>query len=60
MIALKLEHGAHMDSGLLYHIYQNLGQGPITLGATSLDRLYNLPLMKKFCPISQEFIYVLF
>ena len=39
MIGLKLKLGTHMDSGLLYHIYQNQGQGPITLGVTPLDRL---------------------
>ena len=50
MIALKLKLGTHIYSGLLYHIYQNQGQGPITLGVTFLDRLYNLPLMKKFFP----------
>ena len=33
-----------MESGLMYHVYQNQGQGPIT----PLDRFYNLPLMKNF------------
>ena len=37
-----------MDFGLLHRVYQNQGQGPITLGVTSLDRFYNLPLMKTF------------
>ena len=36
-----------MDSGLIYRIIQNHGQGPITLGVTAFDRFYNLPLMKK-------------
>ena len=49
MKAIKLKLGIHMESGLLYRVYQNRGQGPITLGVISLDRLYNLPLMKIFC-----------
>ena len=49
MKAIKLKHDRHMDSGLMYCVYQNQGQGPIALGATSLDRFYNLPLMKKNC-----------
>ena len=32
----------------MYHMYQNQGQGPITLRVTSLHRFYNLPLMKNF------------
>ena len=47
--ALKFELGTHMDSGLLYSVYQNQDQGPITLGVTSLDRFYKFPLMKFFC-----------
>ena len=39
----KLKPGIQMDSGLMYCVYQSQGQGPITLGVTSLDRLYNLP-----------------
>ena len=31
---------------LLYHVYQNQGQGPITQGVTSLDRFY---INEKFC-----------
>ena len=55
MIAFKLKLGTHMDSGLLYHIYQNHGQGLITLGVTFLDRLYNVPLIKKnLSSFSQE------
>ena len=49
MKALKLKLGKHMDSGLLYRVYQNQDQGSITLGATSLDRFYKFPLMKNFC-----------
>ena len=49
MKALKLKLGTHMNSGLLYYAYQNQGQGPITLGVTSLDRFYKYPLMKIFC-----------
>ena len=26
----------HLDSGLLYLVYQNQGQGPVNLGVTSL------------------------
>ena len=37
-----------MHSGLMYRVYQNQGQEPITLGVTSLDRFYILPLMKSF------------
>ena len=32
----------------MYHVYQNQGQGPITLRVTSLDMFYNLPFMKIF------------
>ena len=48
MKAVKLKLGTHMDNGLMYKVYHNQGQGPITLGVTSLDRFYNLPLMKSF------------
>ena len=44
----KAETGTHMDSGLLYCVYQNQGQGSITPGVKSLDRFYNLPLMEYF------------
>ena len=47
MKAIKVQLGTHMDSGLMYRISQNHGQGPITLGVTAFDRFYNLPLMKK-------------
>ena len=30
-------------------VYQNQGQGPITIGVKSLDRFYKFPLMKKNC-----------
>ena len=43
----KLKLGTHMPTGLMYRVYQNQGQGPITLGVTSLDRFYNLPFIKK-------------
>ena len=49
MKALKLKLGAHMDSELLYPVYQNQGWGPITLGVTFLDWFYKFQLMKKFC-----------
>ena len=29
-------------------VYRNQGQGSVTLGVTSLDRFYNLLLMKSF------------
>ena len=48
MKAVKLKLGAHMDNGLMYRIYQSQGQELITFGVTSLDRFYNLPLMKSF------------
>ena len=31
MRAIKLKLGTHMDSGLMYHMYQNQGHGPLTL-----------------------------
>ena len=49
MKALKLKLGTRMDSGLLYCVYQNQAQGPITLGVSSLDRFYKFPLTKNFC-----------
>ena len=49
MKAVKLKLGTHMDSGLMYRIYQNQGQGPITLRISLLDTFYNLLLMKNFC-----------
>ena len=45
-VVLKL--GTHMDNGLLYHVYQNQGHGPIAIRITFPDRYYNLPSMKKF------------
>ena len=33
----------------MYCVYQNQGQGPISLGVASIDRFYNFPLMKHFC-----------
>ena len=43
----KLKPGTYMDSGLMYCLYQNQGQGLISLGVKSPDRFYNLLLMKK-------------
>ena len=40
----KLKLVTHMDNGLMYHVYQNQGRGPITLGYI---RFYNLPLMNE-------------
>ena len=48
MKAVKLKLGTNMDNGLMYCVYQKHGQELITLGVTSLDRFYNLPLMKNF------------
>ena len=48
MKAVKLKLGTNMDNGLMYCVYWNQGQGLITLGVTSLDWFYNLPLMKNF------------
>ena len=48
MEAVKLKLGTHMDNELMYPIYWNQGEGPMTLGVTSLDRFYSLPLMKTF------------
>ena len=33
-----------MDSGLMYHVFWNLGQGSITHGLKSLDRFYDAML----------------
>ena len=38
----------YAPSGSMYRVYWNQGQGPITLGVTSFDGFYNLPLLKKF------------
>ena len=48
MKAVKLKLGTHIDNGLMYDVYRNQGQGPITLGVTFLDRFYIIPLMKNF------------
>ena len=40
--------GTHIPSGLLHRVYQNQGQGSIPPGVTSLDRFYNIPLVKNF------------
>ena len=34
----KLKPGTHMESGLMYPVYQNQGQGPLTHVVKSLDR----------------------
>ena len=47
MKAVKLKLGIHMDSGLMYHVYQNEGPGLITLRVTSLDRFYNFAINEK-------------
>ena len=50
---LKLKLGTHMDN-----VYQNQGQGHITLGVSSLDRFCNLPLMKIFVPLFSRTVRV--
>ena len=37
MKAIELKLGKQVASGLMYHVYQNQGQEPITLGVTSID-----------------------
>ena len=60
--AVKMKLSTHMDNGLMYRVYQNQGQGSITLGVTSLYRFYNLLLMKKMshfpknCKVCTELI----
>ena len=51
MKVVKLKLGTHMENGLMYRVYQNQGQEFIILRVTSLDKFYNLPLMKNFCHI---------
>ena len=36
----KLNPGTHMESGLMYHVYRNQGQGPVTHGVKSIDMFY--------------------
>ena len=48
MTAIKFKLGIHMNSGLMYSVYQNLGQEAITLRVTSLDRFYNFATNEKF------------
>ena len=48
MKVVKLKLGTQMDNGLMYRVYQNQGQGPITLCITFFDRFYDSPLMKIF------------
>ena len=48
MKAVKLKLGTHMDNRLMYRVQKNQVQGLITLGVTSLDKFYNLPLMTNF------------
>ena len=47
MKAIKLKLGSHLDNGLMYRVDRKQGQRPITLGVTSLDTFYYLPLLKK-------------
>ena len=53
MKAVNMKLGTHMDSGLLYHVYRNQGQG-----VTSLDRFYNLPLMKNIVALFSRTVWV--
>ena len=53
-----MEPGTHMDNGLMYCVYQNQGQGPITFelnpvvgfksAINEVDRFNNLLSMKNF------------
>ena len=54
--ALK-KSGACMDSGLMYHIFRNQGQGPITHGLKSLHRFYDamLPCPTVVLSVKDEF-----
>ena len=54
MKVVKLKLGTNMENGLMYRVYWNQGQRPITLGVTSFDRFYSLPFMKFSLQISQE------
>ena len=40
----KLKPGTHMGRGMMYCLYQNQGQGPITHGVKSLDWFYSATL----------------
>ena len=44
----KLKLGTHIPNGLMFRVYRNQGQGPITLGVTSLDWFYNLNFRYRF------------
>ena len=43
MKAVKLKPDIHMDSRLMYCVYKNQGQEPITPGNKFPDRFYNMP-----------------
>ena len=49
--------GTRMDSGLMYLVFRNQDQGPITHGLKSLDRFYNtmLPCPAVVIPGKDEF-----
>ena len=47
-----LKLGSHMDSGLMYCVYWNQGQGPITFGVQSHDRFYNLQKNEKLIGVT--------
>ena len=54
MKAVKLKLGTHMDSGLLYCVYKNQCQWPITLGVTSFDRFTIFIYENSLSHFSQE------
>ena len=56
--AVKLKLSTHVDNGLMYPIYQNQGWGLITLGVTSLEIFYNLPLMRIFVALFSRTVSV--
>ena len=49
MKAVKMILSTHMDSGLMYRLYQNQDQWSITLRATYLDMLYNFAINEILC-----------
>ena len=55
MKAVNLKLGTHMDSRLMYSVYQNQGQGLVTLRVPSLVRFYNFAINETFLShFSQE------
>ena len=58
MKGVKLKLGTHMDNGLMYVYTRIRAKGLlITLGVTSLDRFYNLPLTALVCLVMRLKLY---